>query len=178
MENSAFPVPELAEEPSRSGDERHTVVTFLDFFRSVLLRKGAGLSHTELHTALPMSTLTIGGLLRHMTFVEEYWFRFVLLGEEYSEPWASAPWQEQPDWEFDTAPDCSPVELATQFEAAVDRSRSALAARPGLDTVAARQSWGQDTTVRWILVHMIEEYARHCGHADLIRQSLDGATGD
>ena len=141
-------------------------------------RKAVGLTHAELHTPTDISPLTIGGLVHHMAFVEDHWFVFVLLGEEYPEPWALAPWNEQPDWEFDIAADRSPTQLIGQHEASIARSRAALGQCADLDVIASRQSWNQDTSLRWILVHMIEEYARHCGHADLIREAIDGTTGD
>ena len=84
---------------------------------------------------------------------------------------------EQPDWELDTAEDFTPAELIAQFDDSVERSRAAI---DGLDveTTAANESGGERANLRWILVHMIEEYARHCGHADLLREAIDGTTGD
>ena len=170
--------PELAAEPARNADERDTLVAFLEYFRSVLIRKAGGLDTAQLDARVGASTLTIGGLLKHMAFVEDHWFHHVLLGNDYPEPWASADWDSSPDWEFDTARDDSPAELLVQFETSVGRSRIALASTPDLDIVASVELHGEATAVRWILVHMIEEYARHCGHADLIRESIDGVTGD
>lgn len=169
---------ELAPEPGRDQPERDTLVTFLDSFRSVLIRKAVGLDQTQLATTLGPSSLTIGGLVKHLAFVEDHWFTYVLLGHEYPEPWASADWNTSPDWEFDTAPTDLPAELLAQFERSLSRSRQALDGVSDLDAIAARPSHGEPTNVRWILVHMIEEYARHCGHADLIRESIDARTGD
>ena len=169
---------DAAAEPGRAGTERDTLVTFLDYFRSVLIRKAVGLDQTRLGTTIGTSTLTIGGLVKHMAFVEDHWFHSVLLGNEYPEPWMSADWEASPDWEFDTARHDSPAELLAQFRASVSRSDAAIASVTDLDGLAARRPHDQPTSLRWILVHMIEEYARHCGHADLIRESIDGATGD
>ena len=178
MNSSPIGPSELSPEPVRSAPERDTLVTFLDYFRSVLLRKAAGLDATQLATTLGPSTLTIGGLVKHMAFVEDHWFHNVLLGNDYPEPWASADWATSPDWEFDTASNDSPSELLGQFRASIARSDMAIASIPGLDSIAAKPSNGEPTSLRWILVHMIEEYARHCGHADLIRESIDGQSGD
>ena len=169
---------ELADEPGRTTTERDTLTAFLDYFRSVLIRKARGLTPAELSSRLGPSTLTIGGLVKHMSFVETHWFDHVWSGNEYPEPWASVDWTATPDWEFDTAARDAPAELLAQFEAAVTLSRAAISAVTDLDALAAEQSRGQTTSLRWILVHMIEEYARHCGHADLIRESVDGRTGD
>lgn len=169
---------DLGVEPVRRGGEHDTLFTFLEYFRSVLIRKAVGLTAEQLAAAIAPSTLTVGGLVKHMAFVEDHWFQHVLLGNEYPEPWCSADWDTSPDWEFDTAPDDPPATLLAQFDASISRSRVATASVTDLDTVAVRPSHGQPTTLRWILVHMIEEYARHCGHADLIRESIDGAVGD
>ena len=152
-------------------------MTFLDYYRSVLVRKCAGLSSTQLHTTVTDSTLTLGGLLRHMALVEDHWFRHTFLGRELPEPWQGADWDARPDWEMDTAADFSPIELARQFDAAIERSRDAVEGAD-LDQLAAREGRLGPTNLRWIVVHMIEEYARHGGHADFLREALDGTVGD
>jgi uncharacterized damage-inducible protein DinB len=169
---------QLAPDPGRNQADRDNLVTFLEYFRSVLIRKAAGLESSQLAAMLAPSSLTIGGLIKHMAFVEDHWFGYVLLGEEYPEPWASADWNSSPDWEFDTAPNDSPAELLAQYERSVERSRQALDVVDDLDAIAVRSPHDRPTNVRWVLVHLIEEYARHCGHADLIRESIDGRTGD
>jgi len=178
LDNIPIPPIELATQPGHADAERDTLVTFLDYFRSVLLRKAAGLAAPQLAATLGPSTLTIGGLLKHMAFVEDAWFHKVLLDNGFPEPWASADWNASPDWEFDTAPNDTPAELLEQFLTSVARSDAAIASVSDLDTIAADESRGEPTSLRWILVHLIEEYARHCGHADLIRESIDGQTGD
>jgi hypothetical protein len=167
---------ELASEPPFAADERSTLVAFLDYFRTVLARKSVGLSSEQLASTLPPSTLTLGGLLKHMAFVETYWFAMVWSGEPDGEPWASVDWDATPDWEFQSASADQPQELIALFESAVARSRRTIADSFDLD--ATVQSRDRHISLRWILVHMIEEYARHCGHADLIRESLDGSTDD
>ncbi len=164
---------------SRSGGERDTLIEMLDYYRAVLARKAHGLSDAELSTPLAPSTLTIGGLLRHMAAVEDGWFHHRFAGNDESEPWASAPWEEDPDWEFRTATDMAGAQLLRELHDAVARSRAVVDSTQSLDTMAARaRDDGLEWNLRWIMVHMIEEYARHCGHADLIRESIDGATGD
>lgn len=164
-------------DPPTVGTEDDVLVSFIDYFRTVLTRKCAGLSADQLQVGVAGSSLTLGRLLRHMAFVEDHWFRFVLLGDELPEPWTAADWDTQPDWEMDTAADFSPVELGRQFDDAVARSRAAVIGLD-LDHLAAREGRDGPTSLRWILIHMIEEYARHCGHADLIREAIDGSVGD
>ena len=178
VENAPIALISLADEPDRAADERDTLVTFLSYFRTVLVRKAAELTPAQLSVAIGASSLTIGGLVKHMAFVEDHWFQVVLLGNEYPEPWSAVDWGASPDWEFVTASDDSPSELLAQFRASVARSDAAIAAIADVAAVAARPSHGEPTTLRWILVHLVEEYARHCGHADLIRESIDGRTGD
>jgi uncharacterized damage-inducible protein DinB len=176
-DNVGIPTPEPPADPPRAGDEDDMLMSFIDYFRAVLTRKCAGLTSDQLQVTVADSSLTLGRLLRHMAFVEDYWFRFVLLGEELPEPWSAADWDAQPDWEMDTATGFSPVELGRQFDDAVARSRAATAGLD-LDHPAAREGRHGPTSLRWILIHMVEEYARHCGHADLIREAIDGAVGD
>lgn len=178
MSNNVIGPIELAPDPVRGGDERHTLVMFLDYYRSVLARKAAGLDAESLQLRLGPSQLTLGGLLKHMALVEDSWFTHRFLGGEPPEPWATVDWEATPDWELESAVDDRPDELIALFDAAVDRSRAAVSDAHDLDALAARQSHGANTSLRWILVHLIEEYARHCGHADLLREAIDGSTGD
>jgi hypothetical protein len=167
---------ELAPEPLFAVDERHTLVTFLDYYRSVLLRKAAGLTAEQLAVSIPPSPLTLGGLLKHMALVEDDWFSSNWQGREDVEPWSNVDWEADRDWDFHSAANDSPAELLALYEAAVERSRAAIA--DSHDLSATVESRGRVISLRWILVHMIEEYARHCGHADLIRESIDGQTDD
>lgn len=164
-------------EPEYRADERTTLLGFLDFYRSVLLRKGDGFDATQLATPLAPTTLTVGRLIRHMTFVEDFWFGECVAGTAL-EPWASAPWDEDPDWEITTADGLDFSRLRSDFEAACARSRAVVAEIESLDHVGPGMTPDRPCSLRWVLVHMIEEYARHCGHADLIAENLDGRTGD
>ena len=167
---------ELAPEPPFAGGERDTLVAYLDYYRSVLARKAVGLTAEQLNANVSPSTLTLGGLLKHMALVENHWFVCVWRGEEEGEPWSGVDWEATPDWDFESAADDQPEQLLALFDAAVDRSRSAIDGSTDLDaTVPSRDRL---ISLRWILVHMVEEYARHSGHADLIRESIDCATDD
>jgi hypothetical protein len=167
---------ELAPEPPFAVDERQTLVTFLDYYRSVFLRKMTGLTAEQLGATLAPGTLTLGGLLKHMALVEDSWFSSNWRGAPEVEPWASVDWDADRDWDFHSAADDRPADLLALFTDAVERSRAAIADIDDLSATA--ESRGRVISLRWILVHMIEEYARHCGHADLIRESIDGQTGD
>jgi hypothetical protein len=167
---------ELAPDPPYAVDERHTLVTFLDYYRSVFLRKMAGLTAEQLSVSLPPSELTLGGLLKHMALVEDNWFSANWKGNPETEPWTSVDWDADPDWDFHSAAGDRPSELLALYEAAVARSRTAIA--DSHDLSATAESRGRQISLRWILLHMIEEYARHCGHADLLRESIDGQTDD
>ncbi len=175
MELSAD-APDLPQ-PSRSLDERSTLLGMLDYHRAVLLRKSWNLDRAQLESTLPPSDLTIAGLVHHMAFVEEYWFRHLFAGLDEREPWAGVDWSVDPDWEMDIAPSLGHDLLVAQFERSIAESRDIVDATADLDQ-RGRIERGLDVNLRWILVHMVEEYARHCGHADLIRQSIDGQTGD
>jgi len=151
----------------------------LDFYRAVLARKGSGLNVEQLNTSVAASDLTIGGLLYHVALVEDTWFQVRFAGHDEPEPWASADWEADYDWELTNAHERSPQELFAQLDESVARSRTIAARADGLDQLATQEGAdGRRWNLRWIMVHMIEEYARHCGHADFIRQAIDGVTDD
>lgn len=163
----------------RQGAERETLNAFLDYYRALLLHKASDITDEQLHTAVHPSDLTLGGLLHHMAAVEDGWFTVNLAGGEMPEPFASAPWDEDRDWELTIAPDVPTDTIIERYLTAIDRSR-AVADATDLDAVEVK-TWRPGTephSLRWILVHMIEEYARHCGHADFLRQAIDGQIGD
>ncbi len=135
-----------------------------------------------MRATLGPSAITLGGLLKHMALVEDVWFSRYLHKHDRSPPWDVVDWQEDPDWDWRSAADDTPEELFALWHSAVDRSRTLLdqaLADGGLGQLS-RRTWpgGEAPSVRWILVHMIEEYARHNGHADLIRESIDGQMGE
>jgi hypothetical protein len=126
--------------------------------------------------------MTLGGLLSHMAFVEDHWFSGSLHANDRAEPWSTADWRADPDWDWHWAEGKTPDELMAIWDAAVDRSRALVAdaiADGGLGQLAKR-TWpdGRAPSLRWILLHMIEEYARHNGHADILREAVDGEVGE
>lgn len=166
-------------EPTEAPSERQGLEEFLDFYREVMRRKVMGLDQTALNRTVADSSLTLGGIIKHLSLVEESWFVEDILGQELSEPWSAIDWETDRDWDFESAAHDSPDYLLALHAAACERSRQILAGIDDLDTLVAREpSSGDRFNVRWVLIHMIEEYARHVGHADLIRESIDGATGD
>ncbi|NPC95751.1 DinB family protein [Nocardioides sp. zg-DK7169] len=158
-------------------DERTMLLAFLAFQRQTLRAKAGGLTAEQLRTPLAPSSLTLAGLLKHMALVEDDWFGEVLRGQPPREPWASVDWEADRDWEFHSALGDPPGDLVALFDRAVASSDEILAAEPDLEVLAVRGRHGRQPSLRWILLHLIEEYARHNGHADLIRESLDGRTG-
>jgi len=159
-------------------DETANLTRFLDEQREILRHKAGGLGPAGLARTLPPSDLTLGGMVKHLAFVEDWWFGRMLLDEKH-EPWASVDWSADADWDWHSAAGDTPDELWAGWEAAVARSRAAVEADPRPERQAARQRKdGEPLTLRWILAHLVEEYARHNGHADLIRQSIDGQVGD
>lgn len=165
-----------------AGNEKATTIGFLEYQRATLEWKARGLTSAGLNSILAPSRLTLGGLLKHMAWVEDHWFSYWLHGRERSEPWNSVDWSADQDWEFTSSVDDTPAELLEMWKASVVRSRSLVAAaiaEGGLGYRAQRMGAdGESVNLRWILLHMIEEYARHNGHADLLRESVDGETGE
>ena len=126
--------------------------------------------------------MTLGGMLKHMALVEANWFSNYLHGHDRGKPWDAVDWKADPDWEWETALEDSPEQLFELWDETVQRSRALVAealAEADLGQLA-RRTWpdGRAPSLRWILCHMIEEYARHNGHADLLRESIDGSTGE
>jgi uncharacterized damage-inducible protein DinB len=166
-------------EHTPTGDELALLTGFLDYYRAVMVRKAAGLTREQLATRLGPSEMTLGGLVKHLAFAEDIWFDHRLVGNDRGEPWASIDWDADPDWEFHSAVDDEPEAIFRLYDEACARSRAAVAQVRDLDAVAPiANRRGVRCSMRWILVHMIEETARHAGHADLLRESIDGSTGD
>lgn len=169
-------------EPPPAGDEVASTLGFLEYQRATFEWKCRGLDSAGLNTTVGASTMTLGGMLKHLALVEDSWFQESLLGSTMPPPWGTVDWDADRDWEWHSAADDTPEQLRTLWSESVARSREAVSktvAAGGLDQLAQR-SWsdGRSPSLRWILLHMIEEYARHNGHADLIRESVDGETGE
>ena len=157
----------------RVADERTIFSTFLDWQRDTLARKCEGLSDEQLskHAATP-STLTLLGLVRHMADVERGWFRRTLDAEDVPEIYHE---DDDPDADFNNLESVSVEQAFASWREECERSRTIFAAHD-LDDIAHRRD-GAEVSMRWILTHMVEEYSRHNGHADLLRERIDGATG-
>ncbi len=170
-------------DPPLRGTEAETLLGYLDYHRETLRMKTAGLDSAQLAATLPPTTMTLGGLLKHLALVEDHWCGVVLTGREQAEAWRGVDWEADEDWEWHSAAEDGPEELRRLFDDACadsDRLLEQALARDGLDTLSARENRheGGKFSLRWILVHLVEEYARHNGHADLIRESIDGSTGE
>ncbi|MFB7907012.1 DinB family protein [Kitasatospora sp. NPDC056076] len=163
-------------DPPMAADEAAMLTSWLDYHRSTLALKCAGLTDDQLRLrSVPPSTLSLLGLVRHMAEVERHWFQGVLLGAEVATGhyWTEA----DPDGDFDNVATADVAADFATWRAEIEAARRASAGLP-LDTVGKRPRHDQEVTLRWILVHMIEEYARHNGHADLLRELVDGSTGE
>ncbi|MEU6551830.1 DinB family protein [Streptomyces sp. NPDC046915] len=165
------------EEPAQNADERTMLEGWLDYHRQTLALKCEGLTDEQLRTAsVPPSELSLMGLVRHMAEVERGWFRKVLTGDDPGPIYYS---DEDPDGEFHLTETDTWQEAYGTWQAEMEIARRH-AAGFGLDdlSVGTGRSTQEPFSLRWIYTHMIEEYARHNGHADLVREQLDGATGD
>ncbi|MBI2708479.1 MAG: DinB family protein [Actinobacteria bacterium] len=177
----AFSQPPPPPEPIEVGDERAMLESWLEFHRQILVRKCGGLTPEQLtDAACPPSPLTLLGLLRHMTDVEQGWFERGIgrMGKEPPFPdvvphyWSD----DDPDGDLRIPDPPDPAGDLARYEAQLERSRAALAAVATLDLTVT--DGDRTISARWVLVHMVEEYARHNGHADLLRERIDGQTGD
>lgn len=165
-------------EPPRTGSEPPMLHGFLDYQRSTIVMKASGLDRDQMNQRCAASSLTLAGILKHLALVEDSWFDNRFAGRDMRQPWASAPWADDRDWEFTTSSEHEPDDLVEMYEAACARSRDTTAG-VSLDTQSAHPGRdGAHWSLRWIMLHMLEETARHAGHADIIRESIDGETGE
>lgn len=163
--------------PPLSGSERDMLNAFLEYQRDTLEWKCSGLSPDQLkEAASPPSPLTLLGLLRHMTKVEYHWFESVLLDRRDHAGMYSSEGSPEGDWtELDSH---SPEVVLQRWKQACEASRGNAASVTNLDATAARFWDDEPVMLRWITIHMIEEYARHIGHADFLRERIDGEIGE
>jgi hypothetical protein len=172
---------DVPREPPPAGDETATLLGSLERQRATLLWKCSGLDADGMRATVGVSALTLGGLLKHLALVEDDYFTGRLHARPLPAMW-DRDWDTDPDWEWRSAADDSPEELLTLWQDAVARSRAAVAealSTGGVDQLIAR-GWpdGRTPSLRRVLVDIIEEYARHVGHADLLRESVDGLVGE
>ncbi|MEU2611899.1 DinB family protein [Micromonospora sp. NPDC007271] len=164
--------PTLGPVLARTGDERAVLESFLDFHRAILLRKVRGLSHAEASRRLVPSLTTLAGLLKHLALVERNWFP-ALFAPGPDDVYLTT--EEEAVASFTLDPGETVETLAAAYAAACARSRE-VAARFDLDHVVPHPQLGE-VSLRWVLIHMVEETARHAGHADILRELTDGETG-
>ncbi|BAK35903.1 hypothetical protein MLP_28890 [Microlunatus phosphovorus NM-1] len=160
---------EVERYPDLDADERTTLSQFLDLYRHRALSRLTILSDEQARTRiLPATKLTAGGVVKHLAHMEDHWFTARVGAGELPEPWGSAP-AAQSDWDLESAADDSVEEIADLYRAACNRSRKVADRLPSLEVRAPRPSFGKvPVTLRWVMVHMIEETACHVGHLDLL----------
>ena len=177
MTDSDFPW-----EPPVAGTETEHLVGALDRLRTTFRWKADELDAAGLQARIGASSMTLGGLLKHLALVEDYYFGAKLSAEPLGSPWDTADMEADPDWEWHSAAADSPDELYALWDDAVARSRARLEARlarGGLDQ-PVDMSWpdGRQPSLRRMLCDLTEEYGRHTGHADLLREAVDGRVGE
>jgi uncharacterized damage-inducible protein DinB len=167
-------------DPPASGPERDMLIAFLEYHRATMLMKVSGVSDADLRRSIVPSGITLLGMVKHLGYVERHWFPWVFAAEEEGYPWT----EQYPNGGFRVEPGETLEQVLALYRMEVGRSRRITAAA-SLEDMAQRripyyrqrsQTW--QPTLRWILLHMIEEMARHNGHADLLRESIDGVTGE
>jgi hypothetical protein len=169
-------------EPPIAGDEAATLLGFLERQRATFAWKCAGLDAAGLRATLGTSTMTLGGMLKHLARFEDDMSTEWLHGQAQLPPWNVVDWAADPTWDWRTATEDDPETLYARWRDAVVRSRTLFAKAMAEGGPARRAGESTDPhdglpSLRYILINMIEEYARHNGHADLIRESVDGLVG-
>ena len=169
-------------EPPFAGTELQHLVGALDRLRTTFRWKTDGLDSAGLQARIASSTLTLGGLLKHLAAEEDYAFTAKLSGTQIGAPWDATGWDGSNDWEFTSAADDSPAELYALWDGAVERSRHRFdqaVSQGGLDQfVHVSGPDGRHASLRRLICDLIEEYGRHTGHADLLREAVDGRVGE
>ncbi len=169
-------------EPPLAGDETATLLGSLERQRATLAWKCGGLDAAGMRATVGASSVTLGGLLKHLAFVEAATFAWKLLGRDPGPPWNTVDWTSDPDWDWHSAASDGPEQVTALWQDAVVRSRAIVAevlANGDLGQIGhIADDRGASPSLRRLLIDLIEEYARHVGHADLIRESVDGLTGE
>ncbi|MDX6421975.1 MAG: hypothetical protein QOG28_6595 [Trebonia sp.] len=159
--------------------ERDSLGQYLDYQRETILLKAEGLTKAQLAQQIPTSDLTLAGILYHLALVEEGWFEVDFLGHQHREDFEGIDWDADPNYEFRTALERQPDWLRRRYRDACDRARQVAAGAGSLDDVSvSTRVGGKPFTLRWVMLHLIEETARHAGHADLLREAIDGVVGE
>ncbi|MFW0112589.1 DUF664 domain-containing protein [Rothia sp. CCM 9417] len=168
-------------EPSLTGNEKELVLGYLSFQQQVFIRKihnehGDLLSDEVLSKALPPSTMTLKGMIAHLWFVEDYWRQEVLLGQNLPQPWQSMDWDTDPDADWHIrlpTPQC-----VTHLQDSMQATHRLLEASNWDQLSTGKLKDGTRFSYRWVALHLVEEWGRHLGHADLLRENIDGTVGD
>jgi uncharacterized damage-inducible protein DinB len=169
----------MRRDPEPDASDLDLLIEYLDYQRETVLSKTEGLTRAQFMFKHPPSELTLAGLLYHLALVEESWLEERFGGLPAREPWVGVDWDADPNWEFRTAEDLEPDQLRARYREAGERSRHVVAmARDGdqLSVVPLRD--GRHFSLHWVLLHLIEETARHAGHADFLREAIDGSVGE
>jgi uncharacterized damage-inducible protein DinB len=166
-------------DPDPGGSEIELLGQYLDYQRETVLLKTDGLRHEQMSQSHAPSELTLGGLLYHLALVEESWIEVRFAGQPERAPWIGVDRDADPKWEFRTAADGQPEELRQRYRSACERSRAVVADAVNLDQQSKQPfSDGRRFSLRWVMLHLIEETARHAGHADFLREAIDGVVGE
>lgn len=169
-------------EPPIAGTEVEQLIGALERLRATFRWKAGGLGQAGLQTPIGASSLTLGGLLKHLAAAEDYTFTTKMRGKPLGAPWDAWDWDGSNDWEFTSAVDDSPEQLYALWDGAAERSRARLDAAladGGLDQlVHVSGPDGHHASLRRLVCDLVEEYGRHTGHADLLREAVDGLVGE
>jgi hypothetical protein len=181
-EQGRYDVEQGRPEPSITGDEAAMLLGYLERQRATFAWKAGGLDAAGLRATVGRSSMTLGGMLKHLARFEDDMSSEWVLGQGQLAPWNGVDWGTDNEWDWRTAAEDSPAQLYALWRDAVARSRSVFVealADGGLERTApgVRNEQGESPNLRYVLLNMIEEYARHNGHADLIRESVDGLVG-
>ena len=164
------------------GDERASLLGSLERQRWIFAWKCSGVDASGLRARIASSTMTLGGLMKHLALIEDEYFTRRFSGGELGEPWASVDWEANPNWEWDSAADDSPEALLELWESAVARSKVVVRSTLATSGFDAPGCWTSGSSARPLLrryvIDLIEEYARHLGHADILREAFDGLVGE
>ncbi|RZU61216.1 DinB family protein [Zhihengliuella halotolerans] len=169
----------LPPDPPYDAGEREMLLNFIEFYRAIMLRKAEGLTRDELARTVEPSTMSLIGMIKHLAYVEHEWFTHRLEGRPMDAPWANVDWDSDNDWDWNSAAADTWEDVATLYLREVDHSRDIMGRHNDLEApLAVTTKDGRPISLRWMLVHLVEEYARHAGHADLLREAIDGSVGD
>jgi uncharacterized damage-inducible protein DinB len=167
-------------DPPFAGGELETLTGFLSYLRATIQLKAADLTQAQMHLTTAASSMTLAGLLKHLWLVEDRWFTVTFAGRDTPAPWSGVDWDSDQGWEWRSARGDDPDALRQAYRDACARSDAIIAVAASLDqtSVRAHAAGEQRWSLRWIITHMIEETARHAGHADLLREAIDGEVGE